>query len=172
MQLRHCRNWDAGCQVRLWCLISNVHACLGVFLPKYTGLQCWGALAGGIKQDSFKATAGSLSLCVVLVQLCWWLILINYKPILGRFNLHISACILNIFTVTWYTFAFFHSEHASFPDYKRGRGQCRTDCVFSLHRQWTQKGQLPPLASGEFPLGSTADWPTGVCFDYTTWDVD
>lgn len=51
---------------------------------------------------------------------------------------------------------FFHSEHTSFPDYKGSGGQRRTDCIFPLHRQWTQKGQFPPLASGEvhFPCTS------------------
>lgn len=61
MQLRHSRNWDSlGCEISLWWLVLNIYACLGVFLTKYTGLQCWGALAGEIKQDPFKATASSV----------------------------------------------------------------------------------------------------------------
>lgn len=44
---------------------------------------------------------------------------------------------------------FFRSEHTSFPDYKGSGGQRRTDRIFSLHRQRTQKRQFPSLASGE-----------------------
>lgn len=55
---------------------------------------------------------------------------------------------------------FSHSEHTSLPDYKGSGGQRWTDSIFSLHRQWTQKGQFPPLASGEihfYPLVYTLD---------------
>lgn len=51
-------------------------------------------------------------------------------------------------TVRW-IFASFPSEHTSLPDYKGSWGQRWTDRLLSLHRQRTQKGQLPPLASGE-----------------------
>lgn len=43
----------------------------------------------------------------------------------------------------------FISEHTALPNYKGSGGQCWTNGLFSLHRQWTQKGQLPPLAAGE-----------------------
>ncbi len=53
-----------------------------------------------------------------------------------------------------------YSEYTSLPDYKGGGGQRWTDGIFSLHRQWTKKGQFPPLASGEihfYPLTYTLD---------------
>ena len=85
----------------------------------------------------------------------WRLILMKYKPMLGELHSvsHHCTCLKN-------TLHFFHSEHTSLPDYKRSGGQCRTDGIFSLHRQWTQKGQFPPLASGEIhfhPLTYTLD---------------
>lgn len=46
-------------------------------------------------------------------------------------------------------FSSLHSEHTPLPDYKGGGGQRRADGIFSLHRQRTQEGQFPPVASGE-----------------------
>lgn len=85
----------------------------------------------------------------------WRLILMKYKPMLRELHSvsHHCTCLKN-------TLHFFHSEHTSLPDYKRSGGQRRTDGIFSLHRQWTQKGQFPPLASGEihfYPLTYTLD---------------
>lgn len=55
--------------------------------------------------------------------------------------------------VSWLTepcsFPSLRSEHTSLPDYKGGGGQRRADGIFSLHRQRTQEGQFPPVASGE-----------------------
>lgn len=55
--------------------------------------------------------------------------------------------------VSWLTdpcsFSSLHSEHTPLPDYKGSGGQRRADGIFSLHRQRTQEGQFPPVASGE-----------------------
>lgn len=77
----------------------------------------------------------------------WWLIQTHFRGV----EFCISAChLIKLFLQLSEKYLhFFHSEHTSLPDYKGSGGQCWTDCIFSLHRQWTQKGQFPPLASGE-----------------------
>lgn len=72
-----------------------------------------------------------------------------------RFN---SLSTYSILRVTWTQLVVlsiwksFYSEHTSLPDYKGGGSQCWAECVFSLHCQWTKKGQFPPLASGKICL--------------------
>lgn len=146
-------NWVGSLKTRmkLWRVkpsalsLENSHFLLGSSAHVYTCANFYQRIYSLSLENCLLATNDPITVSKALYSLKW-----HVQKMDSNSNRQKRKGCFKKWNVQFCNFFFvFYSEHSSLSDHKGSGGQRWTDCIFSLHCQWTEEGQLPPVASGD-----------------------